>query len=162
MKCYVWDNTIIDDEDLRQPSMSCPNLQEIRLRLVRVSNTLPPFITWRSSNCLPYWSIKPFLLKLLDSCPKLKQITVSDWNTLGRRWYLEEVASENLFAAAAKLPSSFEPKISKGENCTQDGLIAYGQATRGYSSFLAVGKAIWRVAGTDCHSTEIIPYFYLD
>jgi len=105
---------------------------------------------------------KPFLLKLLDSCPKLKQITVSDWNTLGRRWYLEEVASENLFAAAAKLPSSFEPKISKGENCTQDGLIAYGQATRGYCSFLAVGKAIWRVDGTDCHSTEIIPYFYLD
>jgi len=74
---------------------------------------------------------KPLLLKLVDSCPKLAQITVTDnLNTaIGRRKWereFEETAPEDLFSAAAELPSYFEPKINNGESWgAPDGLIEY-------------------------------------
>jgi hypothetical protein len=71
---------------------------------------------------------KPFLLKLVDSCPKLPQIRVSDWNSGRRRpedISFEVTAPEDLFAAAAELPSYFVPKISKGERWRSDGLVEY-------------------------------------
>jgi hypothetical protein len=133
-KCYIEDDAI-DDEDLRQLSLSCPNLQQIRLRNAKTIKRLDYFATFQHLEVLELYYLagkfidKPLLLQLLDSCPKLKQITVSDWNISsirrpgGREF--EETAPKNLFAAATELPSYFEPKISKGQLWTPDGLIDY-------------------------------------
>jgi hypothetical protein len=71
---------------------------------------------------------KPLLLHLVDSCPKLQQITNSDWIS-GRRNVItidfEVTVPEDLFAAATELPSYFLPKISKGQQWTLDGLVEY-------------------------------------
>ena len=134
-KCYFTEDDNLDDEDLRQLSLSCPNLQQIRLQHAKTITRLEYFAAFQQLEILELFYLvgkfidKPLLLKLVNSCPKLKQITVSDWNTLSRRppgeRDFEETAPEDLFAAAAELPSYFEPKISKGHMWTPDGLTEY-------------------------------------
>ena len=86
-KCYFWDDEIIDDEDLCQRSLSCPNLQQIRLQCTKYIMHLEYLTTVQHLEDLPLFFLtdkfidKPLLLKFVESCPKLKQITVSDWKT---------------------------------------------------------------------------------
>jgi F-box-like len=124
----------INDEDLRQLSLSCPNIEQIRLHQAKTITSLEYFATFQRLEILElYYPTakfidKPLLLKLVDSCPKLQQIRVSDWNSSRRRVediFFEITAPEDLFAAAAELPSYFVPKISKGQEWTPDGLVEY-------------------------------------
>jgi len=134
-KCYFTEDETIDDEDLLQLSLSCPNLHDVRLRYARTITHLEYFAAFQQLEVLELFYHtskfidKPLLLKLVDSCPKLKRITVSDWDRsqIRRLWgtEFEDAEPKDLFAAAAELPSYFVPKISKGEMWTPDGLIEY-------------------------------------
>ena len=118
-KCSVLDPNIVDDEDLHQLSLSCPNLQQICLRSAENITRLDYFTTFYQLEILQlYYSTgkfinKPLLLDLVHSCPKLNQFSVSDWRSRGLhvgKTYFEAAAPKDLFAAAGELPSYFEPK----------------------------------------------------
>lgn len=124
-KCFVLDPNTIDDEDLHQLSLSCPNLRQIYLRSAENITHLDYFTTFHQLEILQlYYSTgkfinKPLLLNLVDSCPKLNQFSVSDWRSHGLhvgKTYFEAATPKDLFAAAGELPAYFEPKSRTGRD----------------------------------------------
>lgn len=123
---------MIDHEDLRQLSRSCPKLQHIRLRQAKNITNLQYLAALSELEVLDLFYLpgkfidKVLLLNLVHACPKLQQIKVSDWTrppAIAREF--EDAPAEELFAAAAELPSYFVPKINKGEQWSSDGLVEY-------------------------------------
>jgi hypothetical protein len=132
--CHFDEADTIDDEDLRQLSLSCPNLRHVRLQQAKSITNLQYFTTFPQLEVLELFYLtgkfidKRLLLNLVDSCPKLQQIKVSDWISGRRRVEtigFEITAPEDLFAAAAELPSYFVPKINKDQQWIPDGLQEY-------------------------------------
>ena len=126
----------IEDEDLHQLSLSCPNLREIYLRKTKLVTRLDYFSAFQHLEVLEVYYLaakfidRPLVVKLVNSCPKLNQIKVSDNQTpLARRTRgqteFEETPLEELFPTFAEPRSYFEPKISKGHESHRDGLIEY-------------------------------------
>ena len=122
-KCSISANAI-DDEDLHQLSLSCPNLQQIRFRCAENITRLEYFATFHQLEILQlYYSAGKYisqslLLNLVDSCLKLNQFSLSDWRSRGLhvgKTYFEAAAPKDLFGAAAELLSYFEPKIRASE-----------------------------------------------
>ena len=74
----------VDDEDLRQLSVSCPNLQKIRFQSAKHITSLEYFAAFHHLEVLKLFYPagkfidKSLLLKLVESCPKLAQIIVTD------------------------------------------------------------------------------------
>ena len=122
-KCCFSDNTV-DDEDLYQLSLSCPSLQQIRFPCAENITRLDYFAAFHQLEILRlYYSAgkfinKPLLLNLAGSCLKLNRFSVGDWRSHGlhvQKTYFEAAAPEDLFAAAAELPTYFEWKIRTSE-----------------------------------------------
>ena len=118
IECEFSEKVNIDNDDLRQLSRSCPNLQHVRLHYAERITRLEYFTDLHNLVFLELFYLtgklmtKELLLMLVESCQKLKQIVVSDW-TGPRHWPLwsrqfEVTRLEELFAAAAEFPSYFE------------------------------------------------------
>ena len=113
----------VDNDDLYQLARSCPNLQQVRLPYAECITSLQSLTNLHQLELLDVYYLTgrcfnvSLLLKFVDSCPKLNDITVSGW----RPPYIwapsrefEETPPENLFPAAAELRSYFEPQFDIG------------------------------------------------
>jgi hypothetical protein len=118
IECDFSENVNIDNDDLRQLSQSCPNLQQVRLQYAERITRLEYFTDLHNLEVLQLFYLmgkfmtKELLLMFVASCQKLKRITVSSWigPSHWSQWSREfEVTTfEELFAAAVELPSYFE------------------------------------------------------
>ena len=125
----------VDDEDLRQLSR-CQNLCSLSLKYAADITTGLTYLTKlpRLNSLDLHYSTgkyidKQLLLDFARSCPDLKSIVISDWDTSSRRaleWRpFERTDVADLFAAGAELRSYIEPHYSKGSSYTPDGLDKY-------------------------------------
>jgi hypothetical protein len=135
-KCDTIERDNVDGDDIRQLSLSCPNLRELRLLYSRfIASGLEHLAALHQLTSLKLHYTagrgmeESVLPKFASSCPKLEKIIFSDWNaSRQRKWRprpFEETACEDLFPAAAKFPLYFEPKISKNVKYHPDGLDEY-------------------------------------
>ncbi len=133
-KC-IYESSNVDDEDLRQLSR-CQNLCSLSLKY---STEITSGLTYLTSlPCLNALDLhystgkyidKQLLLDFAHSCPDLKSISISDWNTSIRRaseWRpFESTDVAELFATGVELCSYIEPRYSEGSSYTPDGLNEY-------------------------------------
>ena|SRR5271170_679654 len=135
-KCDFTEKVNVDNDDIRQLSESCPDLRQILLQSAESITTgieYLPALRQLEDLELYYHSAKSLdktlLLKFVDLCPNLKQLTVSDWaslrDRLNRPRHFKDTPLEELFPAAAALPTYFEPKFTCNNRWTPDALDSY-------------------------------------
>jgi hypothetical protein len=117
-ECDIHERDNIDDEDIRQLSLSCPNLRELHLKFAeRVTTGLEYLTVLQQLERLEVnytagkYMGKSVFLKFANSCPKLEKIVFS--RSPLQPSPFETAPLEDLFPAAAELPLYFEPRISK-------------------------------------------------
>lgn len=156
IECHFSETVNIDNDDLRQLSRSCPNLQQVRLRYAERITRLEYFTDFHNLEVLELFYLtgklmtKELLLMYVKSCQKLKQITVSNWIVPSHwsQWSREfEVTTlEELFAAAAELPSYFELRARR--YLAFDAVnVRIDRLREGCNSASAVGWTIWSAIG---------------
>ena len=117
-ECDIHERDNIDDEDIRQLSLSCPNLRQVRLKFAeRITTGLEYLTVLHQLERLELhytagkYMGKSVFLKFANSCPRLEKIVFSR-STLQPSPF-ENVPLEDLFPAAAEVPLYFQPRISK-------------------------------------------------
>jgi hypothetical protein len=114
-ECDIEERDNIDDEDIRQLSLSCPNLRRLYLRFAeRITTGLEYLTVLHQLERLEVhytpgkYMGKSVFLKFANSCPKLEKIGFSRSPNP-----FETAPLEDLFPAAAEIPLYFEPRISR-------------------------------------------------
>jgi hypothetical protein len=114
-ECDIEERDNIDDEDIRQLSLSCPNLRKLDLKFAERITTGLEYLTVLHQlerldihHAAGKYMGKSVFLKFANSCPKLEKIGFSRSPNP-----FETAPLEDLFPAAAEIPLYFEPRISR-------------------------------------------------
>jgi hypothetical protein len=117
-KCDINERDNIDDEDIRQLSLSCPNLRQLRLKYAeRVPTGLEYLTILQQLETLEVhyttgkYMEKSVFLKFANSCPKLEKIVFC--RSPLQPSPFETAPLEDLFPAVAEIPLYFEAEMSK-------------------------------------------------
>jgi hypothetical protein len=116
-ECNINEQDNIDDEDIRQLSLSCPNLRKLDLKFAERITTGLEYLTVLHQlerldihHAAGKYMGKSVFLKFANSCPKLEKIVFSI--SVLHPSPFETAALEDLFPAAAEIPLYFEPWMS--------------------------------------------------